>query len=400
VPSELERRLERALRGMPDSSRDARERARRAALDALPPSPRRAPRTGGLGLVAAAVALVLAAGGGALAASGTIELTGGPEPANRPDPPPPRPARPARVLLPERSAGFAIVVGGRVWVRTASGRGLAGAPLDTPTISPGALYAIGGRGRALVAIDVAGGRVAWRHATRGRIVAAAWSPYPIRVAYIVRTARGHRLQTIWGNGLVPRTRDRTVAPVAPAWRADSVALAYVDAGGAVVVQDVIPPYRRALVRLPAACRGRVGALAFSPAGATLAAATDRGVALLRAGRPASCVPAAATGRVHALRWVDGDTLVAVAGPARRRIVAIAVSPARAAVRAVSFAPARVQDVAVAPGRERLAVALGGDAPARVWIVEVPRRGRDALAARELVRMPADAGAGRIALAWR
>ena len=56
---------------------------------------------------------------------------------------------------------------------------------------------------------------------------AVWSPFPIRIAYLVRTPEGFVVGDLWGTGTHPFTVDGHAAPVAPAWRWDSKALAYV-----------------------------------------------------------------------------------------------------------------------------------------------------------------------------
>src|SRR6516165_6015474 len=68
MSKELEHDLERALGGLPGSSDDARERALRSALDALPPAPARSRRWRGPALLAVALAGVLTAAGVTLAA--------------------------------------------------------------------------------------------------------------------------------------------------------------------------------------------------------------------------------------------------------------------------------------------------------------------------------------------
>ena len=70
-------------------------------------------------------------------------------------------------------------------------------------------------------------RVGWPARFGGRRRPPVWAPFPIRVAYLLRTAGGSTVRRHVGNG-THRFTVTPAAPVAPAWRWDSKALAYVD----------------------------------------------------------------------------------------------------------------------------------------------------------------------------
>jgi hypothetical protein len=216
MSGDVERRLPGAL-GRPRPSPDATARARAAVLAALPPPARRFPKRV---LAAAAAALVaVALGAAALAATGTLHVDLG---AKRSAPP----AAPTRLRVPAGTHGIALVAGGRLWLATRRGLRIEGLPVSAAELSPRALYAVVGLGSSLVAL-APGPRRAWTHETGGRVLAAAWSPDGLKIAYVVRTRRGRELRLIEGDGDHDRLLARDVEAVKPVWRQDSLAIAYV-----------------------------------------------------------------------------------------------------------------------------------------------------------------------------
>jgi hypothetical protein len=368
MSSELERRLERALADAPGPDPGVTDRALRAALGALPsPGDVRRARRRRLVLLLAACLAAFVSGGVTLAA------TGAHLPVVNPAPPRTRAhhatsaTRPDNAFLPADAAVWA-TSGGRATVVTArdAGRRANGREMTAFAASPGSLYLVEGRRARLRAVETRTGRVAWvRDDLGGRPVAAVWSPFPIRIAYVLRTATGFTVGDLWGTGTHPFTVDTDAAPVVPAWRWDSKALAYVTASGTVVVHDVIGGANRPL---PAACGiGRPAAIAFAPAGAVLAVAGRAGrVALVdtAGGRAPRCLTAPA-GRPH-LAWLGRNALLVAAGSALTRY---GFTDAEAAARTVSTRKP-VESLAASPDGRRIVLALRGRASTTV-VATVP-----------------------------
>jgi hypothetical protein len=296
MSSELERRLEGLLAEAPEPQPGAGEEALHRALRALhpPTSPRRGIRTAVLVFAAAAVLLGIAAG--SLAAAGALHVSFGHKAR-------PRPAI-TQLVLPRGANGIAAIVDGRLSVVIKGGYRLQGQRATAAAISPHALYVAAGIGRALVAM-APDGRQAWSHPAGGSVVAIAWAPLGNRIAYVVH--RGHRLalHVIWGNGRNDRTIDRKVRAVRPSWRFDSLAFAYVGAGGRAVVYDLGHRSRQLVPVL-----GPVTGVAFAPTGDSLAVETPGGMWLAH-DREANTET---TGSVEAFGWLNGGLAVAV--PAR------------------------------------------------------------------------------------
>ena len=137
MPSELERRLERALSDVPvETSSDAHDRARDAALAAAAaPGPGRGSQW--RIVIAAAVAMVLVTTGVTLAATGDRPFT---DTATLTKPP--QTARLHAGLLPRGARAFSIFADGRAWVATPRGVLLRGAPRSAIAVSPGAVYCL------------------------------------------------------------------------------------------------------------------------------------------------------------------------------------------------------------------------------------------------------------------
>jgi hypothetical protein len=317
MSSELETRLAAALGSLRRPAGEATRRARTAALAALPVPGRRSvwPRAA---LVAAAPVAVLAVVAGALAEIGTLHVRVGPE----------RHARPAvtRLQLPAGARGIAVVAGRRLWLATRGGTRIEALPVSTAELSPHALYVAAGIGRSLV-VMAPDGRRAWTRPAAGEVVAISWAPSGLRLAYVVRTAHRSELRIVEGDGDHDHLLEPSVRAVQPSWRADSLALAYVGAGGRAVVADLGRRTQRAV-----GPRGVVR-LAYAPAGKRLAVATARAV-YAGGSRWAVPSPLPATG----LAWA-GRRLFAAAG---FRVYAVGSGrqvPAGTRVRAIASLPA-------------------------------------------------------------
>jgi len=266
------RRLREALRDPALDDPAARARALavvRAAYRSREPVPRRwTPVLAVVAcvLAAAVVAASVGAPGDAVARWVRQVLGARPQPH----------ARPALVRVP---GGGRLLVSapGAVWAVAPDGSRRQLGDYDGASWSPRGLYAVAWRGGELLAVEPTG-RVHWSLARPGSIAAARWAPVDgYRVAYV----SGAALRIVNGDG----TGDRRLGParrVAPAWRPDAGhVLAYVDARSRVRVVAV--DGGRELWHTPPLAR--VSALAWSPDGRRLAAATSgRLLVLSRSGR--------------------------------------------------------------------------------------------------------------------
>jgi hypothetical protein len=384
--TDLDPRIRRALDNLPGASPEAHAEARRTALDALPEARRsRRPRWK-LAVAAALGATVLT--GTALAATGRIDVRLGKET------PAPRVAvaeQPlGEVTLPTGAKGLAVVAGGQLWLKTASGLGVQGIAVSTAELSPNALYVAVGIGHSLVAM-APDGRRAWTHDTGGRVVAAAWAPNPIVVAYVVRKGSRNQLHVIEGNGDNDRLVDPDVSGARPSWRADTLALAYVGGDG---FAHVVNYPSLTTVTVP---ETSPSALAFAPGGDLLAQeAGGPGMLVSATGRQGPSVVQLVNQptRLVALTWMSADTLVVVGdeGP-RTRLWALPAAP-RLSLKASGsefFAMIDTVSGTTTPGRLAIGVPVGAER--QVWEVTAPEPGRDRRLApqRVLVRLPASAG---------
>jgi hypothetical protein len=288
MSSDLERRLEGLLAEAPEPDAGAGEEALHRALHALRPTapPHRGVRTAVLVFATALVLLAVAAG--SLAAAGALHVSFGSKTQQRP--------ATTQLSLPTGANGIAAIVDGRLTVVTKGGFRLQGLRATAAAISPHALFVAAGIGKSLVTL-APDGRRPWSQAAGGRVVAIAWAPDAIRIAYVLHARRHFVLHVIWGNGKHDTTIDRSVRPVRPSWRADSLAFAYVGGGGKAIVYDLAHRSRRVV-----AGASTVTHVAFAPTGKTLALATP-GSAIL--GRKT-----VATAVVEALGWARGRLVVA------------------------------------------------------------------------------------------
>ncbi|HZT84992.1 MAG TPA: hypothetical protein VE984_06170 [Gaiellaceae bacterium] len=353
--SELERRLEAMLADAPDPEPGAGEEALHRALRTLHPvaASRRGLRTGLLAFAAALVLLVIAAG--SLAAAGALHVSLGAKPA-------PKPPATTQLTLPQGANGIAAIVNGRLSVVTRSGFRLQGLPATAAALSPNALYVAAGIGDSLVALKPDASK-AWSHPAGGKVVAIAWAPDGIRIAYVVRTKGRYPdvLHVIWGNGTHDTVVDRRVDVLTPSWRADSLALAYAGAGGRPIVYDLEHLTHRA-IGVPG---GPALRLAFAPTGSVLAVNTLHRTVLVGAGRTTVW-----RGKTHGIGWLDGRLATAggipglpqpiLAFAAHGKLLAVAVGDRRT-IRVLAGEPGHLRTVFQVQARSR----CFGERPAEV-----------------------------------
>jgi hypothetical protein len=291
MSSELEQRLEGLLAEAPEPEPGAGEEALHRALRELQPGapPRRGLRTAVL--VFAAIAVLLAIAAGSLAAVGALHVSFGATKQTA--------AEVTSLRLLAGSAGIDAVVNGRLSVVTKSGFRLQGLPVSAAALSPHAYFVAAGIGESLVAMRP-DGRRAWSQPMGGTVVAIAWAPFGNRIAYIAHAGKRFALHLIWGNGTHDTVIDRSVRAVRPSWRADSLAFAYVGAGGRAIVYD-LSHENRGLV----AVGGPVTGVAFAPTGDSIAIRQPSGIWLLHQSA-ASHFP----GQVESFGWF-GERLAVV-----------------------------------------------------------------------------------------
>jgi hypothetical protein len=315
MSSELEQRLEAALGRLPRPTREASSRARAGALAVLAPDRRRARVK--LAIAAAAIAFALGAGAAALAATGNLHVRLG-SPAKHAR------AIPERLSVPAGTRGIAVVAGGKLWLTTSTGLRIEGLPVSAAELSPRALYAVVGIGSSLVAL-APGGRRAWVHPTGGRVIAAAWSPDGLKIAYVVSSPRGNILRMIEGDGSPDRLLARGVLPVRPTWRADSLAVAYVNARRRAASFDLRTGSTRTFDTNR--CGGTAHGVFYSRTAPALAVYSARGVAVVqRWSRPPQCRPLAASLSRIGGGWLASGQLVNGRMFGRLRVSAVAVGP--------------------------------------------------------------------------
>ena len=264
--------LERQLRAGFDACRSRRGKHLPVPARLLRrPRPHRRRSRGGLLLVAFAVAFVVGAGAAALAATGKlhVRLGAGTQPA--------RPV-PTHLSVPAGSHGIAVVAGGKLWLATRSGLRIEGMPVSAAELSPRALYAVVGIGSSLVTL-APGNRRPWVHQTDGRVVSAAWSPDGLKIAYVVARRGADELRLIEGDGSPDRLLVRRVRPVRPSWRADSLAVAYVDANGRAAVFDLSSDCGARST--PRRCGGAARDVAYDRQAPVLAVVSAQGIAVVR-----------------------------------------------------------------------------------------------------------------------
>ena len=372
MPAELETRLERLLTEHPQPTSAAQEQAREAALAALPPLRRRSRPAAWLILAAAGIGVITA--GVALAASpgGFRDLRDVVVPSSHHTP---RVKTHVPVVrLPRDAAGFTAQIDDRLWVDTPRGLTLRGVPLAAAATSPQALYAVGERAGRLQAVSIADRHIAWSVPLDGRLAAASWSPYPIRIAYVVQHPGGSgQLHVIWGNGV----NDQAIGPAAPlmpTWRWDSLAVAYVAPGGAVML-DTVGSSAPKLINKASACGSyRVTGVAFAPDSPTLAETTDGPRVILADTRHpgnVTCIHTAAP--AAQLRWLSPSNLL-YSHPGSDQLTRIALNHRHVTARGTVLAPGPILSLATAPDGATITVAVRDGSRVRFVIASPPRLG--------------------------
>jgi hypothetical protein len=318
MSTEIESQLEQLFSQLPTPDAEVGERSLAAALAVLPQRrfrPRRYVRP--FAVLAAAALMLLALAAGSLAAAGALHVSFGQltHHAERTQTVP----TPSRQLkVPRGAHGIAAVIDGRLWLTTANGLHLSGLPVSSADLSPHALYVAAGIGESLVAM-APDGRRAWSHATAGPVTAIRWAPDGLRIAYVERTRQGSSLHVIEGNGRRDQVIDRAVRPVQPSWRADSLAVAYVSAGGKPVVYD-LGHRSRYVVTLP--WPANATGLAFAPTGKALAIATRQNFVVTGAGARSNGFSFKSS-TIADLGWLHGQIALATspdAGRAQRPVI--------------------------------------------------------------------------------
>ena len=338
MSAELEQHLEAAFRGLPKPTRQASARARTGALAVL--APERTRSRVEVAIAVGAVAFALAAGAAALAATGNLHVKLG-------TPPKRERTIPTRLSVPPGTHGIAVVAGGRLWLATTSGLRIEGLPVSAAELSPRALYAVVGIGSSLVAL-APGGRRAWAHPTSGRVLGAAWSPDGLKIAYLVAHPGGDELRIIEGDGTPDRLVARGVRPVRPSWRADSLAVAYVDGRGQAASFDLSTASTRAFDTRR--CGGRAREVVYARTAPALAVYSVRGVAVVeRWSRPPRCIRVGPSANRIGGGWLARGQLVTGALFGRMRVSGSAVGPGGSSV-AVA-APRRSGGLAIGIVRE-------------------------------------------------
>jgi hypothetical protein len=389
MPSELERRLERALNDVPvEASSGAHDRARDAALAAAAAAPGRGSQW--RIVITAAVAMVLLTTGVTLAATGdrlfsdTATLI--------------KPSQAARLdtgLLPRGAHAFSILAGGRAWVAIPHRVLLHGVPRSAIAVSPGAVYVLEAHGRTLRAVAAGTGRVVQAQRTAGPISSAVWSPFPIRIAYLTEVGGRRQLHDEWGTLSHDYLVDRRAAAVAPSWRWDSLAVAYVRADGRVAVHNATSGHNTVIS--PNCGLRHPTALAFAPTSGLLAIADRTRLRIVDTTGGAPDVCAAHSPGAPAIAWVRPRQLFVAAGTTLYRYMLL--QPGLGTD--TTTIPARITGLTAAPDGRRLALALTSGGSTRVVAAAAPPFSEQATPLKVLqLLLPARPLVGPVTLAWQ
>ncbi|HEX5469742.1 MAG TPA: hypothetical protein VFW80_11915 [Gaiellaceae bacterium] len=185
------------------------------------------------------------------------------------------PSEPALVRLPAPGRLLVVSEDGP-WVVLEDGSKRLLGDYDDASWSPTGLYVVASEGRHLVALEPENGDVRWSLARDEPVRDPRWSGGGLdtRIAY----RAGSTLHVVAGDGSPDAAVAQDVAPVAPAWKADTHVLAYAERNGRVHVVDV--DARRQLERTRRL--SGIRKLAFSPEG-MLVVLTQRQARLYRGG---------------------------------------------------------------------------------------------------------------------
>jgi hypothetical protein len=338
--------------------------------------------------VAFAVAFAVGASAAALAATGKLHVAIGARTKT------PRPI-PTRPTVPPGSHGLAVVSGGKLWLATRGGLHIEGMPVSAAELSPRALYAVVGIGSSLVSL-APGNRRPWVHQTGGRVVSASWSPDGLKIAYVVAHRGGYELRLIEGDGYPDRLLVGSVRSTKPSWRADSLAVSYVDARGRAAVFDLGTASSRTFDTRR--CGGAAVGVAYDRRAAALAVVSAHGLAVVRRwNRTAVCATLDTSATPFAAGWFGKGQVVLAANRARgsflERLSGTSLNQAAAA-----FGPRAVGGFALTPTGSSIMVAVRrSPRVADIGIVHSPDAGRLTLA-RPLLRIR-NAG-GPVSISWR
>jgi hypothetical protein len=355
-------------------------------------------------LAVAAVIVALGVAGVAMAASGTVRKVVG---LSAGQPLGPVLHTPAHRSLPPGAAAFAIVAGGRALIATPHSF-VRTSPLTAFELSPNGIYAgVGERGR-LLAIDPANGRVVATHRVNGTVTAIAWAPIGIHIAYVVRHRGRSSLHLMDGDFTNDRVVAKGVADVRPAWRWDSLAVAFVTSGGAVQVDDL---WRGAIVPVPAPADAPTeppDQLAFAPHGSELAV-RNGGAALWIADTSSHHaffvpIPGVLGPIANAeIAWLPGNDLLETAAQFVQRVH---VGRSGGTIVARSVAGSGVAGITVSPDGRTVALATFGRAVILVGVPHAPEAGYQpgdrptALRARVVLHIFPTAVHRQVTLIWR
>jgi hypothetical protein len=298
--------------------------------------------------------------------------------------------------VPAGSHGVAVVAGGKLWLATRSGLRIEGMPVSAAELSPRALYAVVGIGSSLVTL-APGNRRPWVHQTEGRVVSAAWSPDGLKIAYVVARRGADELRLIEGDGSPDRLLVRRVRPVRPSWRADSLAVAYVDAHGRAAVFDLSSALRRTFDTRR--CGGAARDVAYDRQAPVLAVVSAQGIAVVRRwNRPPSCATLDVSSSPFAAGWLQGGQVVLAVnrglGGSLERLSGTNLNEAGAA-----FSRQRLRGLAAARKGSSVVVALRRSAGVvDIGLVSSPERGARLKLSRPLLRLRTTGGA--VSISWR
>ena len=236
--------------------------------------------------------------------------------------------------------------------------------------------------------------MAWRFRVAGTPTDPVWAPFPIRVAYLLHGRGGLEVHDIWGNGTHDFTVHASAAPVAPSWRWDSKAFAFVRGDGTVVVHDAIGG--RDIALHPACGLRTAAAVAFAPSGGRLAIADRHGH--LRVVDTTGRTPALCTTVAHGLPsigWLGANQLLVGAGSTLSRIVIHHVGTGYDA----TTTPGTIAGLAASPDGRRVVLALESGGRQRIVVAATPRFSEEAGPLRILRALADRPAGGHVPLSW-